>query len=57
MGLTGLTSWMCLVDHAHLQAGQRVFINGGSGGTGLWGIQVIYLYISNRVREGHKLRR
>jgi len=31
---------MCLVDHANLQAGQRVFINGGSGGTGLWGIQV-----------------
>lgn len=31
---------MCLVDHAHLEAGQRVFINGGSGGTGLWGIQV-----------------
>jgi len=40
VGLTGLTSWMCLVDHADLQAGQRVFINGGIGGTGLWGIQI-----------------
>jgi hypothetical protein len=45
LALTGLTGWMSLVGHADLQAGQRVFINGGSGGTGLWGIQVRYTVV------------
>lgn len=49
---------MCLVEHANLQEGQRVFINGGSGGTGLWGIQVrcICFFSTSRAprREGSR---
>lgn len=38
--LAAVTSWEALVDYGKLKPKQRVFINGGSGGTGVWGIQV-----------------
>jgi NADPH:quinone reductase-like Zn-dependent oxidoreductase len=38
--LTGITGWQGLVENGKIKAGQRVFVNGGSGGTGVWGIQV-----------------
>lgn len=38
--LVGLTAWQALVEKAHLQAGQRVFIQAGSGGVGTFAIQL-----------------
>ncbi len=38
--LAGLTAWQSLFDVAHLQAGQSVFISGGSGGVGHLAIQL-----------------
>jgi NADPH:quinone reductase-like Zn-dependent oxidoreductase len=38
--LVGLTAYQSLVHHAGLQKGQRVLINGCSGGVGLIGVQL-----------------
>lgn len=38
IGTAGLTAYQCIVPNAG--AGDRVFINGGSGGTGIFGIQI-----------------
>ncbi|KIW15777.1 hypothetical protein PV08_05827 [Exophiala spinifera] len=37
VGTAGLTAYQCIVPN--VKAGDRVLINGGSGGTGVWGIQ------------------
>jgi NADPH:quinone reductase-like Zn-dependent oxidoreductase len=38
IGTAGLTAYQCIVPNA--KAGDNVFINGGSGGTGIFGIQI-----------------
>jgi alcohol dehydrogenase len=38
--LVSLTAWQALVERAHLQAGQKVFIQAGSGGVGVVAIQL-----------------
>jgi NADPH:quinone reductase-like Zn-dependent oxidoreductase len=38
--LAALTAWQALFDTSHLQAGQTVFISGGSGGVGHFAIQL-----------------
>jgi len=38
--LVGLTAWQALVDRGALQAGQKVFIQAGSGGVGTFAIQL-----------------
>lgn len=38
--LVGLTAWQALVEMAHLQPGQKVFIQAGSGGVGTFAIQL-----------------
>ncbi|KAI6823810.1 NAD(P)-binding protein [Hortaea werneckii] len=38
VGVTGLTAYQCIVPFA--KPGNKIFINGGSGGTGTWGIQI-----------------
>ena len=38
--MAGLTAWQALFETAHLQAGQTVFISGGSGGVGHYAIQL-----------------
>lgn len=38
--LVGLTSWQALVEIANLQKGQKVFIQAGSGGVGMFAIQL-----------------
>ncbi|MGK5740038.1 NADP-dependent oxidoreductase [Micromonospora sp. URMC 103] len=38
--LAALTAWQALVDHADLQAGQRVLVQGGAGGVGSYVVQL-----------------
>ena len=38
IGTAGLTAYQSIVPY--VKAGQRVFINGGSGGTGVYGVQI-----------------
>jgi NADPH:quinone reductase-like Zn-dependent oxidoreductase len=39
-GISGLTAWQALFDHAHLVAGQTVLIHGAAGGVGLIAVQL-----------------
>lgn len=38
--MAGLVAWQSLFDTAHLAAGQRIFIAGGSGGVGHYAVQL-----------------
>src|SRR5206468_3474280 len=38
--LAGLTVWQALVDHAKLQAGERLLVHGGAGGVGSLAVQL-----------------
>lgn len=38
--LVGLTAWQAIVDHAGLQAGQRILVNGASGAVGGYAVQL-----------------
>ncbi|KAK3716481.1 hypothetical protein LTR37_006377 [Vermiconidia calcicola] len=38
IGVTGLTAYQSIMPH--IKSGSRLFLNGGSGGTGIWGIQI-----------------
>jgi NADPH:quinone reductase-like Zn-dependent oxidoreductase len=38
--LAGLTAWQALVDHAHLERGERVLVRGAAGGVGLFAVQL-----------------
>lgn len=38
--LAGLTAWQALSDHARVQPGERVFIQGGAGGVGSLAVQL-----------------
>lgn len=40
--LVGLTAWQALVEHASLKAGQKVFIQAGSGEVGSFAIQLAH---------------
>jgi NADPH:quinone reductase-like Zn-dependent oxidoreductase len=40
VGLAGLTAWQSLVDSGKIQAGQRVLINGTTGGVGIFAVQI-----------------
>jgi NADPH:quinone reductase-like Zn-dependent oxidoreductase len=40
--LAGLTAWQALVDHAKVQAGERVLVHGGAGGVGAFTVQVAH---------------
>ncbi|WP_433320471.1 NADP-dependent oxidoreductase [Micromonospora chersina] len=38
--LAALSAWQALVDHADLQAGQHVLVQGGAGGVGIYVVQL-----------------
>jgi NADPH:quinone reductase-like Zn-dependent oxidoreductase len=38
--LAALTAWQALVDHAGLAAGERVLVQGGAGGVGVYAVQL-----------------
>jgi NADPH:quinone reductase-like Zn-dependent oxidoreductase len=38
--LSGLTAWQALFDHAHVVSGDNVLVQGGSGGVGLFAVQL-----------------
>jgi NADPH:quinone reductase-like Zn-dependent oxidoreductase len=38
--LSALTAWQALVDHAKLEPGQRVLVQGGAGGVGSFAVQI-----------------
>jgi NADPH:quinone reductase-like Zn-dependent oxidoreductase len=38
--LAALTAWQALTDHAGLQAGERVLVQGGAGGVGVYAVQL-----------------
>lgn len=40
MPIAGVTALQALRDHAHVQAGQKVLINGASGGVGTYAVQI-----------------
>jgi NADPH:quinone reductase-like Zn-dependent oxidoreductase len=41
--LAGLTAWQALVDHANVQAGERVLVHGGTGGVGALTVELARL--------------
>jgi NADPH:quinone reductase-like Zn-dependent oxidoreductase len=41
--LAALTAWQALVDHAGLQSGERVLVQGGAGGVGVYAVQIASL--------------
>ncbi|KAH7108461.1 hypothetical protein BKA62DRAFT_682265 [Auriculariales sp. MPI-PUGE-AT-0066] len=43
LATTGLTAYQCLVQHAKIESGQTIFINGGSSSVGLNCIQIAKL--------------
>jgi NADPH:quinone reductase-like Zn-dependent oxidoreductase len=38
--LAALTAWQALMDHAALQAGEQVLVQGGAGGVGIFAVQL-----------------
>lgn len=40
LGVAALTAYQCIAPHIKQNSGSKVFINGGSGGTGSFGIQI-----------------
>lgn len=43
MPIAASTAWVCLIDRGRVKAGDRVLILGGSGGVGLYAIQIARL--------------
>ena len=57
--LVGLTAWQALFEHANLQSGQRILINGASGAVGGYAVQLakaagahVIATASPRTRDG-----
>lgn len=42
MALSALTAWQALMDRAELQPGEKVLVTGGSGGVGVYAVQLAH---------------
>ena len=40
LSLSALTAWQALVDYANLEPGERVLVQGGAGGVGIYAVQL-----------------
>ena len=59
--LAALTAWQALVDHAALQPGERVLVQGGAGGVGSYAVQLAAILggevtATGRERDGDFVR-
>ena len=59
--LAALTAWQALVDHANLQAGDQVLVQGGAGGVGVYAVQLAAILggqvtATGRERDGAFIR-
>jgi NADPH:quinone reductase-like Zn-dependent oxidoreductase len=51
--LAALTAWQALTDHASLQPGERVLVQGGAGGVGVYAIQLAAILGADITATGH----
>jgi len=51
--LAALTAWQALVDHAGLQLGERVLVQGGAGGVGVYAVQLAAILGGHVTATGH----
>ncbi|HEY2237230.1 MAG TPA: NADP-dependent oxidoreductase [Streptosporangiaceae bacterium] len=54
--LAALTAWQALVDHAALQPGEHVLVQGGAGGVGLFAVQLAAIlggHVTATGRQAH----
>jgi NADPH:quinone reductase-like Zn-dependent oxidoreductase len=59
--LAALTAWQALTDHAGLQPGERVLVQGGAGGVGVYAVQLAAILgadvtATGRARQGDFVR-
>jgi len=51
--LAALTAWQALVDHAALEPGERVLVQGGAGGVGSYAVQLAAILGGTVAATGH----
>jgi len=51
--LAALTAWQALVDHAALQPGEQVLVQGGAGGVGAYAVQLAAILGGTVTATGH----
>jgi NADPH:quinone reductase-like Zn-dependent oxidoreductase len=51
--LAALTAWQALVDHAALQPGEQVLVQGGAGGIGIFAVQLAAILGGHVTATGH----
>jgi NADPH:quinone reductase-like Zn-dependent oxidoreductase len=42
--ISALTAWQALFDHAKLRSGEKILVLGGTGGVGLFGVQMAHVH-------------
>ena len=52
--LAALTAWQALVDHADMQAGDQVLVQGGAGGVGVYAVQLAAALGGQVTATGHE---
>jgi NADPH:quinone reductase-like Zn-dependent oxidoreductase len=52
--LAALTAWQALVDHAQIKPGERVLVQGGAGGVGVYAVQLAAALGGQVTATGHE---
>jgi NADPH:quinone reductase-like Zn-dependent oxidoreductase len=52
--LAALTAWQALVDHANMQVGDQVLVQGGAGGVGVYAVQLAAVLGGQVTATGHE---